>query len=224
MKINKIDEAVLIGLIVGDGYLSKDNKIRISHCINQKDYCIFKAKLLHSVTGGDPIKVHEETAKYTYWENGEKIKKSVPVIRIQKGSKSFNYLRDLIYPNGKKYFSLELLTKMNTTSIMLWWLDDGNIDIHKSGNGYYCASLRWSTYVTKEEADVIIKYFKDTWNINWNARIPDKRTDKYCLFCGKEEGIKFLNIFKDFVIENIPSMSYKVIDLEHECRTLNAKI
>lgn len=43
----------------------------------------------------------------------------------------------------------------------------------------------------------------------------------YNLFCGKKEGMKFLQIIRDFVNNNIPSMSYKVIDLDKECYKRN---
>ena len=40
----------------------------------------------------------------------------------------------------------------------------------------------------------------------------------FSMSCAKTEGEKFLSIFRDFVIEKIPSMAYKVIDLDHEIR------
>ena len=64
MTFTKKDEAVLIGLILGDGYLSKDNKLKIVHSEKQKEYCIYKAKLMHSVFGGNPIIVHDAFQKY----------------------------------------------------------------------------------------------------------------------------------------------------------------
>ena len=223
MNITKKDEAILIGLTLGDGYLSKENKLRIIHCLSQKEYCTHKAKLLHSVVGGKDITVHESVHSYVYWEGNEKIKKIKPTVWIQKGSKSFEYLRKLIYPNGKKYISKDLLERLDIISIVLWWLDDGNVCIAKSGSGSYCASLRWNTFVSEEEAKVIVDYFKDKWSVTWHYRLGDSRTpDKYNLYCGKTEGEKFLQLIRDYVNTNIPSMSYKVIDLEQECKKRNA--
>lgn len=65
MKITKKDEAILIGLTLGDGHLSKENKLKVVHCLGQKDYCEHKAKLLHSVVGGKDIVVHEKMQYYT---------------------------------------------------------------------------------------------------------------------------------------------------------------
>ena len=222
MKITKLDNAILIGLLLGDGHLTADNKIQVAHSYKQEEYCIFKAKLLHSVVGGNDIKVHRHVVSYNKRIAGEKVKCFTESVWFKKGSKSFQYLQDLMYPNRVKTISKELLSFLNPTSIALWWMDDGNVDIHKSGNGWYCASLCLSTFTTKEQADLIINYFKDTWDVNWHTRVADKRSPgMYCLFCGKKEGQKFLNIIRDYVRKNVPSMAYKVIDLDQECRERN---
>lgn len=63
MKLTKKDMSVLIGLLIGDGYIDDKGRICIEHSEKQKDYCVFKAKLLHSVCGGKDIKVHEYIRK-----------------------------------------------------------------------------------------------------------------------------------------------------------------
>ena len=65
----------MIGLIIGDGTVTKDNKLRITHSYKQREYCTYKAKLLHSVFGGNDIKVHEKLQKYTTRINKEKVTK-----------------------------------------------------------------------------------------------------------------------------------------------------
>lgn len=40
----------------------------------------------------------------------------------------------------------------------------------------------------------------------------------FSLNCAKTEGEKFLALFRDYVREKIPSMTYKVVDLDHEIR------
>lgn len=212
MTFTKKDEAVLIGLILGDGYLSKDNKLKIVHSEKQKEYCIYKAKLMHSVFGGNPIIVHDSFQKYTTWINKERVSKTAKVVWIQKGSKALEGWRNRIYINSNKVYTRDLLNKMDETSLLLWWLDDGNLDCHKSGSGSICWALRWNIFTTKEEIKTIQQYFKEVWNINWNIRQLDKRSpNKWSLCCGKIEGEKFLSLFRDKVLKCIPSMAYKVL-------------
>ena len=70
MKYTKLDKAIMIGLTLGDGYLNPNGRLEVAHCEKQKDYCIFKAKLLHSVCGGKDIKVEEIQQEYTKKQNG----------------------------------------------------------------------------------------------------------------------------------------------------------
>ena len=212
MTFTKKDEAVLIGLILGDSYLSKDNKLKIVHSEKQKEYCIYKAKLMHSVFGGNPIIVHDAFQKYTTWINKERVSKTAKVVWIQKGSKALEGWRNRIYINSKKVYTRDLLNKMDETSLLLWWLDDGNLDCHKGGSGSICWALRWNIFTTKEEIKTIQQYFKEVWDINWNIRQLDKRSpNKWSLCCGKIEGEKFLSLFRDKVLKCIPSMAYKVL-------------
>lgn len=212
MTFSKKDEAVLIGLIVGDGCLTKENKLKVVHSKKQEEYCIYKAKLMHSVFGGDSIIVHNKLAKYTTRINRELVCKTAEVVWIQKGSKSLKSYRELIYPESRKVYSQKMLDMMDELSLMLWWLDDGNLDCHKSGSGSICWSLRWNIFTTKEDIFRIQKWFIDKWNIKWNIRELDKRSpDKWSLSCGKKEGEKFLSLFRQRVLDCIPSMSYKVL-------------
>ena len=212
MTFTKKDKAVLIGLIIGDGCLTKENKLRIAHSLKQKEYCEYKAKLMHSVFGGDSIKVHQALQKYTTWINKEKVHKTAEVVWIQKGSKALAEWRSKIYNGSTKKYTQELLELMDETSLMLWWLDDGNLDKHKGGSGGICWELRWNIFTTLDEIKIIQQYFKNTWEIDWNIRQLDKRSpNKWSLSCGKKEGEKFLSLFREKVIALIPSMSYKVL-------------
>lgn len=222
MKFTEKDKSVLIGLSIGDGYVGLENNsavIRINHSVKQKEYCAFKAKLLHSVFGGNDIKVHNGIGKYHTFINGEKVVKTTPRVWIQKKSISCKWLRELLYPNGKKKITREVLNLLTPQEIALWWLDDGNINFTKSGNGYPCVQLYWSTFCSEEEAKTIHDYFKEVWNITWKYRVYDKRSPgMFSLNCAKTEGEKFLALFRDYVREKIPSMAYKVVDLDHEIR------
>lgn len=213
MTLTKKDKAVLIGLIIGDGHLSRDkNNLRVMHCLKQKDYCIYKAKLAHSVFGGRDINIHIVHQKYSTKIQGEIVHKVAEAVKWTKGSKKLEGWRDMIYKDSHKVYTRQILDMMDETSLMLWWLDDGNLDCHKGGSGSTCWSLRWNIFTTKDEILLIQEYFKERWGINWNIRQLDKRSpDKWSLSCGKIEGEKFLSLFREKVIREVPSMTYKVL-------------
>lgn len=221
MKLTKKDMSVLIGLLLGDGYINDKGRIEVEHCEKQKDYCIFKAKLLHSVCGGKDIVVHEYVRNRSIRKDGKEWKSSTfTTYSFKKQSKSFIPIRNMLYGKDKrKHITQEILNYLDSCSIALWWLDDGNIQpkyTYRSGERIKCGSgLRLYTYLSKEENELIRQYFIDNYGMYWNVVHADDSNDdkQWILRCGTREGRKFLSIIREYVREKVPSMAYKVIDI-----------
>jgi hypothetical protein len=51
--------------------------------------------------------------------------------------------------------------------------------------------------------------------MEWNVVKADSAKDdtQWMLRCGTIEGRKFLNIIRDYINKNVPSLSYKVINI-----------
>lgn len=198
--MNKHDKSILIGLTLGDGYISekKDKRynhtqygINIIHCEKQKEYIEYKAKLLHSIFGGKEVKVH-------FFMNN-----NYPVYRLSKSNKYFKILRRLIYPNGKKMITKNVLKYLTPESIALWYMDDGSLSKKKRNGKVHSYELFLNTYSTDLEHDDIIEYFYNVWNIKF-SKVKSK--GGYRLRCGTIEARKFINIIDKYII---PSMKYK---------------
>lgn len=221
MKLTEKDMSVLIGLLLGDGYIDDKGRIGIEHSEKQKEYCIFKAKLLHSVCGGKDIKVHEYTRNSSVLKNGKKFKNSTFITySFKKQSRSFIPIRQMLYgKDRKKHITKDILNLLDITSIALWWMDDGCLTkkyTYKNKEKIHCGyMLRIYTYLSKEENELIQKYFLDKYDIKWNVVLADSCKDKsqWMLRCGTIEGRKFLNLIRNYIKENVPTMSYKVIDI-----------
>ena len=129
MNFTELDKAIMIGLIIGDGYLDNKGRLQVAHCPQQKEYCIYKAKLLHSVTGGKDIKVDKFSKTWIYKKNDFEIKKSNnEYYRFRRQSNSFLYFRDLMYPNNKKIKDISFFLSE------LHLLDDNNNTIETPVN------------------------------------------------------------------------------------------
>lgn len=216
MKFTELDKAIMIGLALGDGYINPNGRLEIIHCEKQKEYCIFKAKLLHSVCGGSDIKVEKIEKEYTKRQNGKLIEHSICTkYRFRKQCKHFKYFRDLLYKDGKKTITKEVLELLNPLSIALWYLDDGSLVRKQQGNkkpGPYTTMIY--TYATKKENELIRDYFLEKYNMKWNVVSANiHKEDQYMIRCDQTESKKFLAIIRDIVREKIPSMSYKVLDI-----------
>lgn len=210
MNFTNYDIAILLGLLLGDGYIDPRGQIQIKHCESQKEYCEFKAKLLHSVCGGKDIKVYHQVL------DGKKCKFKKDIYNyygFKKQSKHFKTIRDLLYPNEKKKFTKEVLSYLQPISIALWWMDDGCLSRRKLKDGSPGSyMLRLYTYTDKEETELIKQFFLEKYNVNWNVVKADGSATQYMLRCGVNEGRKFLNIIRNIVLK-VPCMAYKVLDI-----------
>ena len=221
MKLTEKDKSILIGLLLGDGYIDEKGRIQIEHGEKQKEYCIYKAKLLHSVCGGKDIKVHEYIRNRSILKDKKQFKESTfTTYSFKKQSQSFIPIRQLLYnENKKKYISEEIVKYLTPEAIALWWMDDGcltkkytYVDGEKKHCGYM---LRLCTYLPKEQNEIIQKFFEEKYQMKWNVVKADSAKDEsqWMLRCGSIEGRKFLNIIRDYIIKNVPSLSYKVINI-----------
>lgn len=221
MKLTEKDMSILIGLILGDGFISEKGRIQIEHGEKQKDYCIYKAKLLHSVCGGKDIKVHECIRTRSILKDKKQFKESTFITyNFKKQSQSFIPIRKMLYDSNKrKHITEEILKYLTPESIALWWMDDGCLtkkytytNGEKKHSGYM---LRLCTYLSKEQNELVQKYFIENYDIHWNVVKADgaKDNQQWMLRCGSIEGRKFLNIIRDYIIKNVPSLSYKVINI-----------
>lgn len=221
MKLTEKDKSILIGLLLGDGYIDEKGRIQIEHGEKQKEYCIYKAKLLHSVCGGKDIKVHEYIRNRSILKDKKQFKESTfTTYSFKKQSQSFIPIRQLLYnENKKKYISEEIVKYLTPEAIALWWMDDGCLTkkyTYVNGEKKHCGyMLRFCTFLPKEQNEIIQKFFEEKYQMKWNVVKADGAKDEsqWMLRCGSIEGKKFLNIIRDYIIKNVPSLSYKVIDI-----------
>jgi hypothetical protein len=144
---------VLIGCILGDGYLSKrGNSVNgnLSHSVKQKEYLLHKKEIFSNCSG----------VLYEY----EKDKRHEFSFRL----KSNNYLKtiyDKYYTDKIKYLNPVILDELTDVSLAFWYMDDGWL---KSGKYYYIAThcftqedLELLKTTLKTKFDLDINIFKD---------------------------------------------------------------
>lgn len=198
--MKKENKAILIGLSIGDGcvksrkdkrYNYTQNSIEFIHSEKQKEYIEYKADLLHSIFGGKRPNVR------FFINNG------FPAYSMMKTDKYLKIIYDLMYFNNKKRITRRCLDYLTPQALAIWYMDDGNLAKKKRNGKIHAYELYLNTFVTDEEHDIIIEYFKEKWNVNFSKV---KNNGGYRLRCGTIEARKFIKIIDDFVI---PSMKYK---------------
>lgn len=207
--MNKNDRALLLGMLLGDGCLKAKPHILqdgsktfyyeyvLCHSTKQEDYLTYKRDLFHSIVGG-------KLPRLSY-HNG-KLGNSV---RFSRCHRSFRFLhRHLYAKNFTKTITRRVLNCLTPEAIAIWFMDDGGLkpSYNRLGQISSCQTTL-STYCSAEQADIIIDYFREVWNIEWKRRLH-KKSNSYYLILSTTEGKKFERLVSPHII---PSMSYKIL-------------
>ena len=190
MYQNKEKRAILLGMAIGNGYISDyKNKFRliIRHGKSQKEYLEYKKILLEDIFGRNISEIEVQ--------NGIQIS-------IQ-NNKLFRIYRKWLYVRREKKVS-RVLKYLNIQSIALWYMDDGSLTAKKIRNKIHGYELTLNTYVDREENQKIIDWFLNKYSIRFTQT---KGKGKYRLRMGTKEARKFIELIKDYIH---PSMLYKI--------------
>ena len=196
MNLTKRQQALLIGTILGDGYLQKTGernaRLRLEHGGKQKEYLLWKAQQFTRFFSGAPEEIarfHPGTKKtYTYW-------------RWQShASPELGKWRTRFYMNGVKHIP-ETLGKLlrDPLSLAVWYMDDGYYSQEQKHSFIYLGR------VSRTEADIAQKTIADNFGIV--SRVYDKKEKGFALFFSVVETKKFHALVREHIV---PSMAYKL--------------
>lgn len=198
MELTKQQTNVLIGAILGDGFLQKTGeknaRLRLEHSQKQKDYVLWKGNIFGRLFQGKPNyleRVHPksgETYKYCRWQSS--------------ATPSFGKWRKYFYPNGKKIIPNDI-GKILTSPITLavWYMDDGYFNKIDRNSYIYLGC------VSRAEAGILQKSINKNFGIV--ATIYDKKNKGFALFFGATQTKKFQTLVRPFILE---SLQYKLFD------------
>lgn len=210
--MNSTTRGVLIGMLWGDGclklkrHVQKDGSVNkyvefvVSHTDKQREYIEHKLERFHSLMGGKKPKLNSRKFTLAGAEHTE--------LRFSRQHKYFKILHRWIYPEGKKKYTRRILDMMSDEGLAYWYQDDGGISKNKNKLTGLITSveMRLATYCTEEEADIIIEYFKDKYNIETKKRFH-KKTSKYYIVWNTTNSKKLELVIKPYIVN---SMLYKL--------------
>lgn len=199
MKLTKRQESIIIGSVLGDGFLqktgSRNARIRFEQGERQKDYLIWKGSQFPRLFQGKPSylqRIHPITKKqYGYW-------------RWQSSaSPEIGKWRDIFYAEGKKKVPeniSELLT--DPIALAVWYMDDGYFYKRDKSGCVYLGRI------SKEEAELLRNSLDE--NFGLKSKIYDKKNKGLVLFFGVEQTKKLHDMIRPFII---PNMEYKLSEI-----------
>lgn len=210
-KITKESRNLMIAILLGDGSISKTNGFRMCHGEKQKEYLRWKINKLHE-HGIRTCGMKESTCSVGYNVGSTYYYTRLSVIPFVK------VLRRVFYKPKKVIANRKMLNRLNALGIAIWFMDDGCLNIRKTGDKIHGFYIRIATCLPKDELQVVIDYFKEVWNVSFYAISEGKGTFSLC--CGTKEAVKFVDIVRPYV-EEVPSMTYKIrYNLEQRVKPL----
>jgi hypothetical protein len=198
MELTKQQTDVLIGTILGDGFLQKTGeknaRLRLEHSDKQKSYVLWKGSIFGRLFQGKPNyleRIHpksKESYKYCRWQSS--------------ASPSFGKWRKYFYPEGKKIIPSDLgKFLVHPISLAVWYMDDGYFNKIDRNSFIYLGRI------TLAEAEILQKAIEKNFGIV--ATVYDKKNKGFALFFGAVETKKLQKLMSPFIIE---SLQYKLFD------------
>jgi hypothetical protein len=186
---------VLSGMLLGDAGRCRNN-LTIQHSTKQTEYALFKKELLERITG--------KAVNTRQWIT----KEGYGLIRIEPRLVPLSRVMvQRCYRGGIKSVSRKFLDYLTLQGIAIWYMDDGSKSFKRRDGRIHAVEVTLNTYLSKEENEIIVSYFRERWDIQWGL---NKSKDSYRLRMGTHEARKFFNLIEPFIIG---SMKYK-IDLQ----------
>ena len=189
--MNRIDKNILLAVSIGDGYIRKSGSLQLIHSFKQIEYLKYKVDLVSKILG--------KQIKIDLFDNG-----GYPGCRAYATDKYFKILRRFLYKNGKKKITQSVLNRLSPLGIAIWYMDDGNIALHKRKGKIHSREIYLNTYCSLEEAKIIQEFFKKEYNIYFRCS-PSK--GYFRMICNTENAKKFAELIRPFIIE---SLKYKI--------------
>lgn len=178
--------SALVGIMLGDGSISKNGKFYCAHRIDQKDYVMNKIDVLNGSLRISPARGRSKDA---YWCD----------VGINEQTR---LLREMLYVDGVKT-PKNIIHMIDEISIAYWYMDDGHLY-----NGRY--AMLCTDSFTYEDHVQLQKMFSEKFNITpritKNTNCRTKKT-YYRLIFGADSRKKFFELISPFIHE---SMRYKL--------------
>ncbi len=191
--MKKTEKSAIRGMIIGDSHIRRRgnyHELSIAHSIKQKDYLKYKADFLSEA--------FEKNIKLKEYNNTN----GFDCVRISTSHKYLKYCYDWLYKPQKK-LTLRYLRKISNEGVAFWYMDDGSLYAKKRNGRIHAYELVISTYVSKPEAEDVILFLKERFNVDFTLKF---NKGKYSVRCGTKAARKFLNQIEKYIPE---CMEYK---------------
>lgn len=205
--MNRKDRGAVVGMVLGDGYIRTESaadkragrrvapQLVMAHSIDQKRYLQWKVGLLNRIFGGKATVRH-----HAYQGHARKVQAS-------KSSRYFRTLKGIMYRDGEKEITPQVLNMLTVQGIAIWFMDDGSYRLNRRNDGSVSSvALTLDVQRPKEEAELVAEYFRERHGVLWKLA-RHKRTGLYSLRTNTQGARDMAALIGD---DLVPTMRYKI--------------
>ena len=201
-----IFNSAMIGIILFDGSMQKENILYIRHGGSQLTYVDEKVEFLSKYIQPKSIRTDKDNRGYFYRY-------------AYYNTSSLKYLYKTIYKNGKKKITPTLLNRFTPYTLAFMYMDDGCLSLRKDKkNG--CIKSREihinTQSFTMEEVEMLRRMLLERYNVDFHIT-TDKGKPR--MWCNTKNTLKFLEIVSPIVRE-FSTMHYK-LDLKYKNKPIS---
>lgn len=186
--ITKRQKEIIIGTILGDGYLQKTGKknarLKLEHSEKQKEYIFWKYEELKNLMQNKPKLIERYSPKW---------KKTFKYYRCQTNSMNLlgKYKKYFYNSQGKKFIPENIKNLLKSPlSLAVWYMDDGHFYARDKVAYIYLPKY------SKEELKRLLEALEN--NFHLKPKIIYKKNYP-CLYFSREEANKLMEIIREWV-------------------------
>lgn len=187
MNLTQRQEEIVIGTLLGDGYLEFDGfkagRLQIKQCEFKKEYVFWLYEELKNLVKTPPQQRKDN--RQWYFST-----RSLPEL---------DFIRNLFYEERRKQIPLEIRElPVSPLSLAVWFMDDGTLDYRIKS--HYSFSLSTDSF-RLEEVKLLQEVLSDKFQIRSSIQTPSCRGKKYVkLYIGKNGRKRFLSTIKPYIL------------------------
>jgi hypothetical protein len=188
----------VIGMVLGDGSLSLDGRstnahMDFAHCAKQREYAVWKAGLLESLTS---VRITDGVSHCRG--------KEYPKVRVlSKTHPTYTHLRNRFYHNGRKTVDAFLMDHLTPLGLAIWYMDDGNLKNHED---FLTPMLETNGFNVAEHL-IMTKALADKFHLEFRTNHLNARY--LCMRLRRKDRDGFFDIIREHIH---PTMAYKIQD------------
>lgn len=199
--------SIIFGTLLGDSWLSAKGQFQCEQVT--LELINYKRNILEQLTGRN-LNISERQRENQTIE-GRKVT-GKRTFKVAVNHPHYKKYYKVLYKNGRKTITASLLRRLTPEAVAVWLMDDGYLDYKHSNNTRYLMFCTDS--YTEYEHSLIIKYFKETFNIDcfikYHQRSKDPHKNPRIAFNGKNAQ-KLVGLIYKYIL---PCFYYK-IDLKY---------